>query len=349
MGNEFFARKGLALGTASETATDNRILIYGADGVLKYRTDISGTGTSGTSGTRGTSGTSGIQGTSGTRGTSGTSGSQGPSSGLLYNFISSGTMADPGVSNFKLIRTSSFSNVTNIYINEIDNLSVIQTSYLFGIGVGDYIIIRGNDNSTTNFGILYVTSKTDVGSYWDFGVSVISGNWNLNSSYLCSISIQFSGTSGSQGTSGTSGVKGTSGTSGTSLLVAGVQNQIQINNGLGGLGQFGLMDSTRGSILINNSSPINTTGLDNTFIGHQSGCGNTTGFSNIFIGSLSGSNNITGFENIFIGTKSGCSNTFGDNNLFIGSNSGCSNTTGDWILFRCLYWCIINKFIYRCL
>ena len=57
MANEFYARNGLALGTASLSTTDDRILVYGADNIVKYRTDISGS--SGSSGSTGTSGSSG--------------------------------------------------------------------------------------------------------------------------------------------------------------------------------------------------------------------------------------------------------------------------------------------------
>ena len=50
MANEFNARKGLAIGTVSLSASDNRILVLGTDGIVKYRTDISagGSGTNGT-------------------------------------------------------------------------------------------------------------------------------------------------------------------------------------------------------------------------------------------------------------------------------------------------------------
>lgn len=70
-------------------------------------------------------------------------------------------------------------------------------------------------------------------------------------------------------------------------------------------------------------------GVNNVFLGNNSGKLNTEGFGNIFIGNMAGYNNDTGFSNMFIGNNSGEANTEGYANLFIGDNSGVANSTGD--------------------
>jgi hypothetical protein len=66
-------------------------------------------------------------------------------------------------------------------------------------------------------------------------------------------------------------------------------------------------------------------GINNTFIGLQSGRRNTTGGSNTFIGIISGRDNTTGNDNTYLGSGVGIVNTTSNANTFIGSNTGASN------------------------
>jgi hypothetical protein len=81
------------------------------------------------------------------------------------------------------------------------------------------------------------------------------------------------------------------------------------------------------SYYIGKDSGINSSGLDNTFLGELSGFSNTTGNYNTFIGYKSGFDN-SGGENTFIGTRCGNNNSSGSQNTSIGYNSGRLNTTG---------------------
>jgi hypothetical protein len=73
----------------------------------------------------------------------------------------------------------------------------------------------------------------------------------------------------------------------------------------------------------------NTTGVDNSFFGNDSGRANTTGFYNAFFGGSAGSFNTTGGLNCSFGWYSGYSNTIGVQNSYFGSQSGQNNTTGN--------------------
>ena len=71
----------------------------------------------------------------------------------------------------------------------------------------------------------------------------------------------------------------------------------------------------------------NTTGYDNSFIGHHAGYSNTTGHSNSFIGYAAGASNITGYSNSFIGSPwPDIYNTTGSRNVFLGYGAGFNET-----------------------
>jgi hypothetical protein len=71
----------------------------------------------------------------------------------------------------------------------------------------------------------------------------------------------------------------------------------------------------------------NTIGLNNNFIGNDSGRCNTTGNNNNFIGAAAGCRNTTGTYNSFFGDSAGATNTAGNCNIFIGGLSAINNTT----------------------
>ena len=73
---------------------------------------------------------------------------------------------------------------------------------------------------------------------------------------------------------------------------------------------------------------------DNYFIGHSAGINTisttTTGINNIFMGYESGISNSTGSRNIFLGYRSGYLSNVGGYNIFVGFNSGYYNRDGNY-------------------
>ncbi|MBK5285395.1 MAG: hypothetical protein JJE25_08310, partial [Bacteroidia bacterium] len=90
----------------------------------------------------------------------------------------------------------------------------------------------------------------------------------------------------------------------------------------------GRIDNTLGNAFYGFQSGNVTTGVQNSFFGHQAGLSNTTGIRNSFFGEIAGRANTTGFDNSFFGTSAGDANTTGSSNSFFGKNSGGSNITG---------------------
>jgi len=73
---------------------------------------------------------------------------------------------------------------------------------------------------------------------------------------------------------------------------------------------------------------INTTGRENIFMGYQSGYSNTYGNYNVFLGNTAGYSNNGGRNNVFLGNTAGYSNTDGDENCYIGNRAGYYNQSG---------------------
>jgi hypothetical protein len=177
-------------------------------------------GANGATGANGSSGSSGASGATGSSGSSGTSGAQGEAAGLPYNFITSGTNADPGSGNIKFISSGTLSSVGNVLINNTDIQSIIQTSLITTWNTG-FLILKSASNSGTNYAVFAITSVVVNTNYVSLTVNITptTGNWLLSSAD--SIVVNFtrngsSGTSGANGSSGTSGANGASGTSGSS-------------------------------------------------------------------------------------------------------------------------------------
>ena len=79
-----------------------------------------------------------------------------------------------------------------------------------------------------------------------------------------------------------------------------------------------------------NSGECNT-GVDNIFIGKQTGASNLTGENNVFLGKLSGYYNSTGSSNVFIGRFTGYYNSTGSFNTYIGESAGlCAGCDGSY-------------------
>jgi hypothetical protein len=86
----------------------------------------------------------------------------------------------------------------------------------------------------------------------------------------------------------------------------------------------------------NSTAPDTATGkgIDNVFVGNQSGLSNHLGISNVFIGKEAGYSNIgdgtflNGEKNVFIGLSAGYSNLSGACNVFVGKDAGKGNVSG---------------------
>lgn len=70
-----------------------------------------------------------------------------------------------------------------------------------------------------------------------------------------------------------------------------------------------------------------STGLNNTYLGTESGRDNTSGNNNVFIGRRAGTFGVGGSDNTFVGNAAGILNT-ANQNTFVGSFSGNGNSTG---------------------
>ena len=82
------------------------------------------------------------------------------------------------------------------------------------------------------------------------------------------------------------------------------------------------------NIFIGLNSGINSTGVNNVFVGNQAGLTNGTGFSNVFVGPDAGTSNSGGDENVFMGYRAGQLNSSGNRNVYLGNEAGMSNISG---------------------
>lgn len=73
---------------------------------------------------------------------------------------------------------------------------------------------------------------------------------------------------------------------------------------------------------LNAGSESTYNGVNNTFIGNNSGFSNGEGADNVFIGHNSGWSNDIGVNNVLIGPNAGYSNITGNNNVIIGKSAG---------------------------
>ena len=377
MANEFYVRKGLAIATssiatASGATQATKYLVVGDDSVIRWATasvtsGVSGTsGIDGTSGTSGSSGTSGTSGVSGTSGTSGSSGVQGESAGIPYNYITSGTLSDPGSGNLKFISSGFLSSVSQILVNHNDLNTNDNELFLESLS-GGVLTLKSNLNSGTNFAVFTITSVTNFSTYVSFSVNIsfTTGNWSFVSTDLVVLNFSKSGTSGTSGVNGTSG---TSGTSGVSFVGSGTLNRVArwtpdgstLGNSLmtdnGTLVELtgSSSDNYKGLFFIKNeiSNPVNNNSLiglrlDNRYLGNPAtglrirGIELVTtnllgGYSNIGIrnnvnGSFDlGGNHLKGISN-FVGSNiTNDEQTFGIFNQ-VGPSTGNTNTSQDAI------------------
>lgn len=117
----------------------------------------------------------------------------------------------------------------------------------------------------------------------------------------------------------------------TSLGYQAGNDNIGINNTFIGY-QSGLVNSTglNNTALGYNALISNTTGIRNTAIGSNASAANTTASRNIAIGWNAHRYNETGVNNVIIGSNSGATATNSSDNTLIGDNAGRFMTTGEY-------------------
>ena len=79
-----------------------------------------------------------------------------------------------------------------------------------------------------------------------------------------------------------------------------------------------------------NAGENNTTGYDNTFLGHDAGTDKKTGMGNTFVGSSAGSSDTSGFRNTYLGSGTGRDMKAGYRNVFLGAWAGQERTNGSY-------------------
>lgn len=94
------------------------------------------------------------------------------------------------------------------------------------------------------------------------------------------------------------------------------------------------------------SSGLNTTGVNNTFIGYQAGFANTSGERNVYVGTMSGMNALTGNDNVSIGYQAAAFAANSQGCIFIGRGAnGNDNLTNAVAIGNDSYVDITNAFI----
>lgn len=109
---------------------------------------------------------------------------------------------------------------------------------------------------------------------------------------------------------------------GNRILSTAGMNNLFVGINTGAANTFGNANAFFGR----NAGQANTEGSNNGFFGTSAGTMNTTGYENAFFGRSAGQSNTAGYSNTFFGAFAGFANTIGNNNTIIGANAGPSNT-----------------------
>jgi len=97
-----------------------------------------------------------------------------------------------------------------------------------------------------------------------------------------------------------------------------------VNAGINNVAGTGIQNTFVGY----NSGEDNTEGEENTFIGENAGLSNQVGNRNVFVGGRAGRVSAGGNNNTFVGDQSGYNSNGDSNNIFIGYQAGYNNTNG---------------------
>jgi hypothetical protein len=173
-------------GSSGTSGTDGTSGTSGSSGTSGTDGTSGSSGESGTSGTDGTSGTSGESGTSGTDGTSGTSGINGIYGAntlpwVFGDYLVSGQWSPNSTG-------PDFVDIISFFLNKNSMLGYSgiagtgsnANSWISSIQLGTRFQIVSVDN-TENFCIYVVNSLTDNGTWYEIGVTSLSGNGTVGS------------------------------------------------------------------------------------------------------------------------------------------------------------------------
>ena len=179
------------------------------------------TGFQGTQGFIGNQGTQGFQGMQGFQGSQGFQGDFGPSGGFGgmtfdYTFVSDTSPLDPGNGGVKF-NNGSVSSASVMYVDDLDaggtDLQAFFRDLKMGSNGGDDIgyvkIIDGFTGTNTDYSILEITSITERGGDFQFGVTWLSGSQtSWTNGEPVKLSFEKRGVQGWQGTQGIIGSQG---------------------------------------------------------------------------------------------------------------------------------------------
>jgi hypothetical protein len=265
-------------GSSGSSGTSGSSGSSGSSGTSGVSGSSGSSGTSGVSGSSGSSGTSGSSGSSGSSGTSGTSGVNGLSNSF-FNYRSKNNIftGDPGSTHI-IWNTATQSAATTISVSDTDALSENVDIFLSNIVLGTIVILQDKSNHT-NYQSWTINTKTDNGTYWTYGVSLVTSTYQFsnNNDMLFIISTVPSGTSGSSGSSGSSGTSGVSGSSGSSGT-SGVSGSSGSSGTSGSSGSSGSSGTSGVSGSSGSSGSSGTSGVSGS-----SGSSGTSGISPVFL------------------------------------------------------------------
>jgi hypothetical protein len=246
----------------------------------------------------------------------------------FYSTIGQNNTAVGGMAGYKI---SSGNNNTLIGNNAGYYLSSGHYNTFLGFNAGrDNIAGTGNvfigsyaGSSETGSNKLYIDNCYYKDSSVKCTIPLISGDFvdqtvTINGSLTAgTITSNSSFTAGSITTTGTLSAGTVTTTSGGIQFPDGSSQ----TKGLAGL------SNSNNSFFGNNAGRI-TTGVDNTFVGNNTGYSNSGGYSNSFFGYNAGYSNTLGYSNSFVGFSAGYSNNAGYSNSFFGNGAGNNNTSG---------------------
>jgi len=193
----------------------------GVDGLTGATGTTGDAGPTGITGLTGVTGNIGVTGTVGDQGTTGVTGADGlPPATAVWEYSDGDTIdSDPGAGKFKT-DNSTWSSITEIYIDNVDADSVTQTSWL----------ATWDDSTSTNASYLEISSSVGGGysTYWVTAAAAQSGYYKLTVTYISTtgshdgnadndFTVSRTGDAGSAGATGPTGVTGATG-SGTAVV-----------------------------------------------------------------------------------------------------------------------------------
>ena len=201
-------------GAQGDTGTQGDIGTQGDVGPQGFQGTQGDVGPQGFQGTQGTQGFQGNQGTQGTQGFQGATGSS--NSYFSYQAKTTITSGDPA-SGHIIWNNAIQDTATEINVSDTDQNSNNIEIFLSNLPIGTQIYVQDASNHL-NYQEWEITSKTDNGTYWTYGVTYLYGtgySFTNNQQILLIVGSYPAGPQGVQGAQGTQGVQGNEGTQGS--------------------------------------------------------------------------------------------------------------------------------------